>query len=161
MQNKNKTVRWGLIGLGWFGEVHAETLAAMPGIELAALCTRRPQRLAELAGRFGVGPSSFGALLDLGYRVDSSVTPGCALALRGRRHRLPRRAAGVVLRRCQVFPLARLQPAAGVPGYLHPASRIDKLLPHNWRAPLRPVPSACAHRGGRGGRRIKAHRRRR
>jgi len=48
------TLRWGLIGLGWFGEVHAETLAAMPGIELAALCTRRPQRLAELADRFGV-----------------------------------------------------------------------------------------------------------
>jgi UDP-N-acetylglucosamine 3-dehydrogenase len=49
-----KTVRWGLIGLGWFGEVHAEVLSAMPGIELAALCTRRPQRLAELADRFGV-----------------------------------------------------------------------------------------------------------
>jgi UDP-N-acetylglucosamine 3-dehydrogenase len=49
-----KTLRWGLIGLGWFGEIHAETLATMPGIELAALCTRRPQRLAEVAGRFGV-----------------------------------------------------------------------------------------------------------
>ena len=47
-------VRWGVIGLGWFGEVHAEALSAMPGIELAALCTRRPQRLAELADRFGV-----------------------------------------------------------------------------------------------------------
>jgi UDP-N-acetylglucosamine 3-dehydrogenase len=49
-----ETVRWGVIGLGWFGEVHAETLAAMPGIELVALCTRRPDRLAELADRFGV-----------------------------------------------------------------------------------------------------------
>ena len=49
-----QTVRWGLIGLGWFGEIHAETLAAMPGIELAALCTRRPQRLAEVADRFQV-----------------------------------------------------------------------------------------------------------
>lgn len=47
-------IRWGLIGLGWFGEVHAETLAAMPGIELAALCTRRPHRLAEIADRLGV-----------------------------------------------------------------------------------------------------------
>jgi len=39
-------VRWGVIGLGWFGEVHAETLGGMPGMELAALCTRRPDRLA-------------------------------------------------------------------------------------------------------------------
>lgn len=50
----NKTVRWGVVGLGWFGEVHAEVLATMPGIELAALCTRRPQRLAEVADRFQV-----------------------------------------------------------------------------------------------------------
>ena len=49
-----KQIRWGLIGLGWFGEVHAEALATMPGIELAALCTRRPQRLAEVADRFHV-----------------------------------------------------------------------------------------------------------
>jgi UDP-N-acetylglucosamine 3-dehydrogenase len=49
-----RTIRWGLIGLGWFGEIHAETLADMPGVELAAVCTRRPQRLAELADRFHV-----------------------------------------------------------------------------------------------------------
>jgi UDP-N-acetylglucosamine 3-dehydrogenase len=52
--SKRKTVRWGIIGLGWFGEVHAEVLADMPAIELAALCTRRPHRLAELADRFHV-----------------------------------------------------------------------------------------------------------
>ena len=49
-----RTVRWGIIGLGWFGEVHAETLSTMPGIELAAMCTRRPERLAEVADRFRV-----------------------------------------------------------------------------------------------------------
>lgn len=49
-----KTLRWGVIGLGWFGEVHAEVLSQMPGIELAALCTRRSDRLNELADRFGV-----------------------------------------------------------------------------------------------------------
>nr|HPM80740.1 Gfo/Idh/MocA family oxidoreductase [Candidatus Anammoximicrobium sp.] len=53
-QTQQKNIRWGLIGLGWFGEVHAEVLASMPGIELAALCTRRPQRLAEIADRFQV-----------------------------------------------------------------------------------------------------------
>lgn len=47
-------IRWGIIGLGWFGEVHAEALSAMPGIQLAALCTRRPQRLNDVADRFGV-----------------------------------------------------------------------------------------------------------
>ena len=33
---------------------HADTLAVMPGIELTALSTRRPQRLAELADRYDV-----------------------------------------------------------------------------------------------------------
>ena len=47
-------VRWGVLGLGFFGEVHADTLASMPGIELAALCTRNVQRLNELADRYGV-----------------------------------------------------------------------------------------------------------
>lgn len=50
----SKPVRWAVIGLGWFGEVHVDTLADMPGIELAALCTRRPERLAELADRYSV-----------------------------------------------------------------------------------------------------------
>lgn len=50
----NKTIRWGLIGLGWFGEIHAEALSTMPGIELAAVCTRRRQRLTEVAARFHV-----------------------------------------------------------------------------------------------------------
>ncbi len=52
--SQSKSVRWGVIGLGWFGEVHADNLAEMPDIELAALCTRRPERLAEVADRLGV-----------------------------------------------------------------------------------------------------------
>ncbi len=51
---KTDSTRWGVIGLGFFGEIHAESLAEMPGIELAALCTRREGRLAELADRHGV-----------------------------------------------------------------------------------------------------------
>jgi len=53
-ENQAAVVRWGVIGLGFFGEVHADCLAAMPGIELAALCTRRPDRLGELADRYRV-----------------------------------------------------------------------------------------------------------
>jgi UDP-N-acetylglucosamine 3-dehydrogenase len=52
--NNSKPIRWGVIGLGWFGEVHADNLAEMPDIELTALCTRRPERLAEIADRLGV-----------------------------------------------------------------------------------------------------------
>ena len=51
---QSRPLRWGVIGLGWFGEIHAEVLASMPGIELAAVCTRRADRLAEVAGRFDV-----------------------------------------------------------------------------------------------------------
>lgn len=47
-------VRYGVIGLGRFGEVHCEALAGLPNVELFALCTRRPERLKELAERFGV-----------------------------------------------------------------------------------------------------------
>ena len=49
-----KTVRFGVIGLGWFGEKHCEALTAIPGVELHALCTRKTDRLAEVASRFGV-----------------------------------------------------------------------------------------------------------
>ena len=52
--NKAQQVRWGVIGLGWFGEVHADNLAEMPDIELAGLCTRRPERLNEIADRLDV-----------------------------------------------------------------------------------------------------------
>jgi UDP-N-acetylglucosamine 3-dehydrogenase len=47
-------IRSAVIGLGWFGEKHCEALAGIPGVELFALCTRRPERLQEVAGRFGV-----------------------------------------------------------------------------------------------------------
>jgi UDP-N-acetylglucosamine 3-dehydrogenase len=47
-------VRYGVIGLGWFGEKHCEALAGLPNVELMALCTRRESRLNEVAQRFGV-----------------------------------------------------------------------------------------------------------
>lgn len=52
--SQSKTVRWGVIGLGWFGEIHVDTLAGMPAVEVAAVCTRRPERLAEVADRYQV-----------------------------------------------------------------------------------------------------------
>ncbi len=47
-------VRLGIIGLGWFGEIHGDAVAGIPEIELAALCTRTESRLGELAEKFGV-----------------------------------------------------------------------------------------------------------
>lgn len=48
-------LRIGVIGLGWFGEIHCDTLVGIPNLELAALCTRTPDRLAKLAKKFSVG----------------------------------------------------------------------------------------------------------
>lgn len=47
-------LRIGVIGLGWFGEIHCETIIGIPNLELVALCTRRQDRLAEQAAKFGV-----------------------------------------------------------------------------------------------------------
>ena len=42
-------LRIGVIGLGWFGEIHCEAILGVPNLELAALCTRTPDRLKALA----------------------------------------------------------------------------------------------------------------
>jgi UDP-N-acetylglucosamine 3-dehydrogenase len=49
-----KRVKYGVIGLGWFGEKHCEALSAIPGVELHSFCTRTAPRLAALAEEFGV-----------------------------------------------------------------------------------------------------------
>ena len=54
MGNKMQRLRIGVIGLGWFCEIHCGAIVGIPNLELAALCTRTPDRLAELASKFGV-----------------------------------------------------------------------------------------------------------
>jgi UDP-N-acetylglucosamine 3-dehydrogenase len=49
-----KRLRIAVIGLGWFGEIHCETIMGVPNLELAALCTRTPERLAAMGEKFGV-----------------------------------------------------------------------------------------------------------
>lgn len=49
-----KKIKHGVIGLGWFGEKHCEALAGLPNVELHSLCTRNPQRLAEVGKTFAV-----------------------------------------------------------------------------------------------------------
>jgi len=47
-------IRCGVIGLGWFGEHHVDTLRQLPQAELTAICTRNPARLGEVAAKYGV-----------------------------------------------------------------------------------------------------------
>ncbi len=47
-------VRIGVIGLGWFGEIHCDAIRANPALELTALCTRTESRLEELARKYDV-----------------------------------------------------------------------------------------------------------
>jgi UDP-N-acetylglucosamine 3-dehydrogenase len=49
-----RTVGYGVIGLGFFGEKHAEVLASLPGVELRAVCTRQAHRLEEVQRRLSV-----------------------------------------------------------------------------------------------------------
>jgi predicted dehydrogenase len=49
-----KKTRIGVIGLGWFGEIHCEAISGTPSLELAALCTRTPERLKEMGEKFNV-----------------------------------------------------------------------------------------------------------
>ena len=57
-------VRYGVIGLGFFGEIHSEVLSSMVGVELAAVCTRRPKRLKEVAEKLNV-PKTYTDYRDL------------------------------------------------------------------------------------------------
>lgn len=49
-----RRVKYGVIGLGWFGEKHCEALSGIPQVELFALCTRTESRLKELKDTFNV-----------------------------------------------------------------------------------------------------------
>lgn len=51
-------LRCGVIGLGWFGEHHVDTLQQLPMAEVTAVCTRKPDRLKEIAAKYGV-PKAF------------------------------------------------------------------------------------------------------
>lgn len=61
---KMNKIKYGVIGLGFFGEKHAEVLSDMPGVALAAVCTRRPHRVKEIAERFKV-PKTYTDYRDL------------------------------------------------------------------------------------------------
>lgn len=47
-------VKFGVIGLGWFGQKHCEALAALPHVQLHAVCTRTQSKLDDVAERHQV-----------------------------------------------------------------------------------------------------------
>jgi UDP-N-acetylglucosamine 3-dehydrogenase len=51
-------VNVGIIGLGSWGECHAEAYRSLPQVRIAAVCDTREERLAEIGGRFGIEPDS-------------------------------------------------------------------------------------------------------
>ena len=52
-----KLIRWGIIGVGRFGSVHARAISDLYGSELAALANRNPEKLALAKAEFGVEAS--------------------------------------------------------------------------------------------------------
>lgn len=46
-------IRWGILGAGRFGLIHARVVASLPGVRLAALCNRNPEKLAAAGTEFG------------------------------------------------------------------------------------------------------------
>jgi len=53
-----RRVKYGVIGLGFFGEKHLDVLSALPNVEIIGICTRRKWRLEELARKYNV-PRTF------------------------------------------------------------------------------------------------------
>jgi len=54
----SEPIRVGIIGVGWGALVQAPAFRAVPGYELVAICSRRPERVAEAADRLGVTDTS-------------------------------------------------------------------------------------------------------
>jgi len=103
------TVGYGVIGLGFFGEKHAEVLASLPNAELRAICTRQADRLQEVQRQLNV-PKAYQdyheLLADPGVEAVSVVThvadhvePAVA-ALRAGKHVLLEKRMAQTAREC-------------------------------------------------------------
>lgn len=90
-----RMVGYGVIGLGFFGQKHAEVLASLPRVELRAVCTRQAARLQEMQRQLNV-PKAYRDYHDLladpkieavsvVTHVDDHVEPALA-ALRAGKH---------------------------------------------------------------------------
>ena len=77
----NKRVRFGLIGTGLWGQVHAEIYSTHPFAELAAVCDSDPTRANRVAKKYGAGKifSDYRKMVkDPGIDAVAVVTPDFA-----------------------------------------------------------------------------------
>jgi UDP-N-acetylglucosamine 3-dehydrogenase len=99
-------IRCGVIGLGWFGEHHVDTLQQLPLADVTAVCTRRPERLHEVAAKYNV-PKAFTDyhelladpdidLVTIVTHVDEHVEPTLAALAAGKHVFLEKPMAGTV-----------------------------------------------------------------
>lgn len=51
-------IKCGVIGLGWFGEHHVDTLKELPLADVRAVCTRREEHLKNIASKYNI-PQSY------------------------------------------------------------------------------------------------------
>lgn len=47
-------VKYGVIGLGFFGEKHIETLSGLSNVQVIAICTRRQDRLKDIGAKYNI-----------------------------------------------------------------------------------------------------------
>ncbi|MBP90216.1 MAG: hypothetical protein CMJ64_26495 [Planctomycetaceae bacterium] len=47
MTQHSETIRWGIVGVGRFGRIHAKALHGMRGVEVVAICNRNAEKLAS------------------------------------------------------------------------------------------------------------------
>ncbi|MDD3925998.1 MAG: Gfo/Idh/MocA family oxidoreductase [bacterium] len=84
-----RRIKCGVIGLGFFGEKHVEVLSSLPHVEVAAVCTRREQRLQEMSQKYGV-PTVYTDYNDL--LADNEIE-AVSIVTHARDHLLPTLAA--------------------------------------------------------------------
>lgn len=105
-------LRWGVLGVGRFGRIHARALRSLPGVELAALCNRNPERLAAAAAEFQGVPAYADYRQFLGEaRLDVvSITthvrdhlPAALAALEAGRHVLLEKPLAGTRRECELL----------------------------------------------------------
>src|SRR5438445_8427027 len=53
-ESSKRTVRVGVVGLGWFGEKHLRILSQLPNVDVVAVCSRSESRAREVARKYGV-----------------------------------------------------------------------------------------------------------
>ena len=82
-------VKYGVIGLGFFGEKHVDVLSALPHVELVAVCTRREWRLKEISREYHI-PYTY---TDYHKLLENEEIEAVSIVTHARDHLLPTVAA--------------------------------------------------------------------